>query len=235
MRSSSFDALAISFTSIQLRPAVMALLQDIGAKRGSGEGRRFPLISHSGLPRNAARLIGKFRRAGLTVYLRNITSTAGIPSIDCTLVEELTDGQHFVHGGCGTHPDARVALIRALTEGAQSRVACIQGGREDLPEIVHPPRTVDPSDVFGTAETTSFTEIKSWQHDFIDDDVRFLLRRMKSAGFDKVIAVDLTRPELRIPVIRIIVPRAEAWTVFHLHTERGIFGQRVTNELVSRA
>ena len=36
--------------------------------------------------------------------------------------------------GCGTHPDARIALTRALTEAAQSRLSCIQGGRENLPD-----------------------------------------------------------------------------------------------------
>ena len=40
------------------------------------------------------------------------------------------------HSGCGTHPDARIALTRALTEAAQSRLTCIQGGREDLPDFV---------------------------------------------------------------------------------------------------
>ena len=37
--------------------------------------------------------------------------------------------------GHGTHPDARIALLRAITEVSQTRAANIQGARDDLRRI----------------------------------------------------------------------------------------------------
>jgi YcaO-like protein with predicted kinase domain len=68
--------------------------------------------------------------------IRSAGSTAGIASIDCTIVERRVDGTDTAFGGCGAHPDSRVALLRAITEAAQSRVTLIQGGREDLAEVL---------------------------------------------------------------------------------------------------
>jgi hypothetical protein len=70
------------------------------------------------------------------VQLQNLTSGTGIATIGCTIAEP--QGLPIVmnaHSGCGTHPDARIALTRALTEAAQTRLTCIQGGREDLPDL----------------------------------------------------------------------------------------------------
>jgi len=123
------------------------------------------------------------------------------------------------------------ALRRALSEAAQSRVACIQGGREDLPEII---RSRIPCDVdlrFGGGEEIAFSEIASYEHPSINEDVELILQRLSLSGFGQVLAFDLTRPEVGIPVVRVLVPKAEAWTIFYLHTGRGAFGDRVLHEL----
>lgn len=224
------DALAIALTSLELAPAVGEVLAGIGLAPAGGRAaiqRSFPLISLDGLPRAAALLVRRLRAAGLRVYVRDVTSTAGVPTFDCTIAE----GRQLVHGGCGTHPDARVALTRALSEAAQSRVGCIQGGREDLPEVVRPHAGLDPEEVYGKGPVRPFSSVRTYQHDSVDEDVRFLLRRLKAAGFTQVVALDLTRPEIGVPVVRVVVPKAESWTVFHLHTERGVFGSRVAKVL----
>jgi len=228
------DALAIYCSYFELAPAVHQILTRLEQKPNASTRAPlawFPLVELDTLPDTAGRLVRKFQSAGLKVYLRDITCTAGIPTLDCTIVESLSDRQHLVHGGCGTHPDARVALSRALTEAAQSRIACIQGGREDLPEIVMPPVEFDPEETYGKGERRPYSSINSFEHDNVDDDLRFLVSRLKTAGFSQIAAVNLTRPEIGIPVIRVIVPEAETWTVFHLHTGRGVFGRRVAKSL----
>lgn len=226
------DALALSTAKAQIRPTIADVLAQIGFVPSSDPIDYRPRqISLRGLPRKGALLVGKMQRAGLKVFLRDFTSTAGVATIDCTIAEDGPSGIPEVHGGCGTHPDARVALTRALTEAAQSRVACIQGGREDLPEIIRPKAPYKAEDLYGGGETVKFADIPSYQHDCIDDDVMFMLKRMQAWGLDEIIAFDLTKPDVGIPVIRVVVPRAEAWTVFHLHTGRGVFGKRVVRQL----
>ena len=39
--------------------------------------------------------------------------------------------------GYGTHPDARIALICAITEVSQTRAGNIQGARDDLKKITY--------------------------------------------------------------------------------------------------
>jgi ribosomal protein S12 methylthiotransferase accessory factor len=226
------DALAMAMADAQIKPAVSDVLAQIGfaPKSSAADGKPRQLSLH-GLPRKAALLVAKLRRAGLKVFLRDLTCTAGIPTIDCTIAEESPDGIPNVHGGCGTHPDARVALTRALTEASQSRIACIQGGREDLPDIIKPKAPYDIADLYDGGKIIQFRDIPTYQHDSVDKDVSFLLDQLREWGFAEVVAFDLTRPDVGIPVVRIVVPRAEAWTVFHLHTGRGVFGERVANRI----
>jgi ribosomal protein S12 methylthiotransferase accessory factor len=221
------DALALSSTVLDLKPAVDCLILELGHQTEVRRQQGYSLIDHDSLPHRERLLVERFRAAGLLIYLRDLSASVGFPTFDCTVVEPQLGG-YVVHGGCGTHPDARVAVSRALTEAAQSRVACIQGGREDLPEIIAPPRNFDPDAFYGQGEVQMFADVQSFQHDTVDEDIRFLLSRARARGFERVVAFDLTRPELGVPAVRIIMPKAEAWTVFHLHTGRGVFGGRVS-------
>jgi len=229
------DATALCAASRDLAPAVAQILESMATGSLEAEAlvpvHGFPLIDLASLPEQAQVLVDKLRRARLLVYLRDATSTVGIATLDCAIVEPRSDGCHLVHGGSGTHPDARVAATRALTEAAQSRVGHIQGGREDLPSIVRTPVAFDPDEVYGRGELRPFSSIRSYQHGRIDEDIACLLDGLQRDGFPQVVAVDLTRPEVGVPVVRIVVPRAEAWNVFFIHARRAVFGTRVSRIL----
>jgi YcaO-like protein with predicted kinase domain len=221
------DAEALMMARTQIGPAARALLGIAGDPVRSAPRQ----ISFDGLPRRAVPLISMLRHAGLRVFLRDYTSTAGIATIDCTVVERGNDGVDTAYGGCGSHPDARVALLRAITEAAQSRVTMIQGGREDLPEVLRQNPAVHVEDLFEGAEVISFADVPTVDHQYIDDDVDFMIERLPRDGITQLIAFDLTHPDVGIPVVRVVVPLAETWTVFHLHTGRGTFGPRIAQEM----
>ena len=62
----------------------------------------------------------------------------------------------------------------------------------------------------------------------MNDDVELMIERMRLSGFDQVIVFDITRAEVGIPVVRFIVPRAEAWTFYLMHAGRaGYRGSRI--------
>lgn len=222
------DAEALVMARTQIGPAARALL-------GTGSddlARPTPRqIALEGLPKRARPLISMLLHAGLRVFLRDLTRTAGIATIDCTIVERGHDGVDAAYGGCGSHPDARVALLRAITEAAQSRITLIQGGREDLPEVLHQNPAVHVEDLFEGAEMISFGDMPTVDHQYIDDDVELMMERLPHDGLNQLVAFDLTHPDVKIPVVRVVVPLAETWTVFHLHTGRGTFGPRIAQEL----
>jgi ribosomal protein S12 methylthiotransferase accessory factor len=224
------DAASLAMAKADLRSAVAGILTGIGFDCGL-PAEPAPSISLRGLPRRAAALVRKLQRAGLEVQLQNLTSTIGIPTIGCTIVDPQGPAVFNTHAGCGTHPDARIALTRALTEAAQSRLTGIQGGREDLPDFV-PPAGAPPVETrHSGVQPIDFDDIVSYQHPSVNDDVEFIIERMRQSGFDQVVAVDITRADVAIPVVRVIVPRAEAWTLYFAHGDRASLGLRALQQI----
>ena len=226
------DATGLAMARADVRPAVAAMLADLGFGGMSAEPGEAPLISLRGLPRPAAALVRRLQRAGLEVELLDLTSATGIATIACTIVDRqgLPTGMN-AHSGCGTHPDARIALTRALTEAAQSRLTCIQGGREDLPDFVPARRTPPVEAKHRSRHTIGFDDIASYRHPSVNDDVEFIIERMRQSGFAQVVVVDITRKEVGIPVVRVIVPRSEAWTIYFADGGRASLGPRALQEI----
>ena len=164
--------------------------------------------------------------------LLDLTSATGIATIACSISEPQGPPNVMnAFSGCGTHPDARIALTRALTEAAQSRLTCIQGGREDLPD--HAPAKGAPpvQKQQGHGHTISFDDIASYQHPSVNDDVEFIIDRMRQSGFEQAVVVDITRQDVGIPVVRVIVPRSEIWTLYFSGGGRASMGPRALQQV----
>lgn len=229
------DALALAQTIALLAPAVTQLC--LGGETEASPNRQ-PVPAEGGrrvaldtLPPVARGLVRKMERAGLRVRLRDISAPIGVATLECTCIEERLDGRRLIHGGSGSHPDARVAVTRALTEAAQSRVAHIQGGREDIADIVQENQPSQPIDVVDDGNSYSFTTIPTVENANIDDDIEYLLGRLSAADFDQVIFVDLTQEELGVPVVRALIPEAETWSLFFSHGARARLGDRAKQAL----
>ncbi len=224
------DSMSLALARSHVRPAVAAILSEMGFAAGiSAQGEEPPQLSLRGLPRAAAALVRKLQRVGLEVQLRNLTSQTGIATIGCTIVDRTAPVAFADASGCGTHPDARVALTRALTEAAQTRLTAIQGGREDLLDVLRNVGTLSDWPVAG--RSIDFEQIPSYEHSSINEDVEFMLERMRQSGFEQVVVVDVTRIAVAIPAVRVIVPRAESWTLSIVHSGRAAVGGRVLQQI----
>jgi ribosomal protein S12 methylthiotransferase accessory factor len=157
-------------------------------------------------------------RAGISVAAWEITSDIGIPAFKCQIVEQAHDPLRrlYVNDGMGCHPDRGVALLRALTEAAQSRLTLISGARDDCfrheYEHLRSPDLIGQhqAQTFGQPAARRFACGPSWEGETFDEDVAWELERLLAAGIERAIVVDLTRPEFRIPVVRVIVPGLES-------------------------
>lgn len=169
-------------------------------------------------------LLDRFERAGLDVLIKDVTSDLGLPAFDVTIVDrepgELVPGHGA--GGAGAHPSAEVALCRALTEAAQSRVTVIAGSRDDMAPSdyaswgTHRSRRWQPEDDGADLAVCSFADRPSIENDTIEEDVDWMVAALGRAGLDEVMVVDLTRPEFGIPVVKVVVPGLEcAGTMEH--------------------
>jgi len=170
----------------------------------------------------------KFADARVEVTVKDITSDIGIPTMAAVADDVLLRDPTLLTIGIGTHTSARIAVMRALTEVAQSRLTQIHGAREnttiaDLRKKMGYDRAKRINGYwFKDNGQVAYPDIPSYDSDDFVKDIRFAIEALDKRGLDRVIVVDLSREEIGIPVVRVIVPGLE---VFAMDPERR--GKRV--------
>jgi ribosomal protein S12 methylthiotransferase accessory factor len=181
----------------------------------------------------------KFADAQVEVRVREITSDIGIPTMAAVADDVLLKDPMLLTIGIGTHTSARIAVMRALTEVAQSRLTQIHGAREDttLAELRKKMGYDRAKRInaywFRDNGTEEYNSVLSSDSDDFLTDIRCMIEALNKQGLDRVIVVDLTREEIGIPVVRVIVPGLE---VFAMDGERrGVRADNAKNHRLSRA
>jgi ribosomal protein S12 methylthiotransferase accessory factor len=165
-------------------------------------------------------LLDKFARAELYPVVRDVTSDFGIPCVLAAVADESVPGFPQAHLGAGAHPNARIAVARALTELAQSRAVDIQGVREDIAPIgvvVRPEERklqrvhkIQPQLwlLQQAGVQRRFCDIGSFENEDVGEDIQLILSRLTANGIERVIVVDFSEPG-RFSVVRVMVPGLE--------------------------
>jgi ribosomal protein S12 methylthiotransferase accessory factor len=104
--------------------------------------------------------------------------------------------------------------LRALTEAAQARLTLIAGSRDDIGVARYregPGRQQDPAlaDALVRSGGKRFSDVPTFFSQTFHEDVSWELARLRTVGIVEVAIVDLTLPEYRIPVVRVIIPGLE--------------------------
>lgn len=184
-----------------------------------------PHLDLDTLPTPAAALAERFEAAGVRLSLRDVTSTAGIPTVLATSIDLETPGLSVGHNGIGTHPDSEVAIVRAITEVAQSRAVDIGAVREDLVEagtsvdkwLRHMQRAsgYDPSAWPHTlpGALRDADDLPTYRHADLIDDIRIMLDGLVREGVERAVVVDLSPPDVPACVVRVVVPSLESWAI----------------------
>jgi YcaO-like protein with predicted kinase domain len=162
-------------------------------------------------------LLDRFGAAGVALRLFDVTSDIRVPVVLCLAVpEEETDDAVQSELGSGCHPDPAVVLARAVTEAAQVRLTRIAGARDDLdPTAWDAPRRAERERIMRRwlRETTlavrPFSALPGCAGATLREDLGAMLARLAAAGLAEAVWVDLTRPEVGLPVVRVIVPGLE--------------------------
>lgn len=159
--------------------------------------------------------IDRIGAAGLDLAIWETTTDVGVASFRCIIVEaDARNGHIGIGDGC--HPHRGIALLRALTEAVQTRMTYISGARDDMtPDEFTPQarsrKTRFARDLINRSEPTrDFSHSPHHNADNFEDDLAWLLARLRGAGCDQILTVDLTRPEIGVPVVRAVIPGLEA-------------------------
>jgi ribosomal protein S12 methylthiotransferase accessory factor len=206
-----------------------------GTEAGAGgvdDCDAYPRIDLSAAGWPIAELLEKFERAGLRPIVRDISSDFDVCCAIACAVDDCIPGFPQVHSGLGAHPNARIAVVRALTELAQSRAVDIQGVREDILPASATPREHDLHTqrisridyarwmLRDEGGERLFADVRSVEHHDIADDIKLILAALARQGLDRAIVVNLTEPG-GFAVVRAIVPGLEYWA-----TDHGKLGER---------
>jgi ribosomal protein S12 methylthiotransferase accessory factor len=163
-------------------------------------------------------LLQRFAAAQVEVTVWDTTTDIGIPCFRCQVADSWSLGCEPLHpvAGYGCHPRREIALMRALTEAAQGRLTLIAGARDDLSQSLF---DADEARLAAREATGAggaspgvrhFRDIPTWSAPSVEEDVEWQLSRLKLAGIQQVVVVELTKPEFEIPVVRVVIPGLEA-------------------------
>lgn len=162
-------------------------------------------------------LLDQLERARIAVTIDDMTSDVGIATFRVNLMDrELDENRPIMPStGSGTHLSRDVALSRALTEAAQSRLTLIAGSRDDLPRERYRNAQdferlrAQRAHLLAVRAERSYRDVPSFDSDDVTADILREQELLMNVGVERIIVVDLTKPELGIPVARVIVPGLE--------------------------
>jgi len=182
-------------------------------------------------------ILKKLEAASIKEYAKDITSDVGITTVGVAIDDETTRDPALLSLGVGTHLIPEVAALRALTEAVQSRLTTIHGTREDTFKAEFARRIgyermkrLNKRWFTPSGETVRLEELNSVLNQDFLEDINYTVKRLSESGFDEVVLVDLTKPDLRVPAVRVIVPGME---VYALDKDR--MGGRLRTRLCSRS
>lgn len=173
------------------------------------------MVDVTELPGDSGAWAQQLTSNGLRVTVQDLTSEFEVPVFGAFIVDSDFPGNEdhittFAGHGCDLDP--RRAVFRALTEATQAHSIVALGARDTFEGMrplpnrvarlrrrldVTQPRTLVPL----RAHVESSGDL--WQ------DVRVVVARLRASGLPRCLVVDLTRKQLGVPVVRVIVPGLE--------------------------
>jgi ribosomal protein S12 methylthiotransferase accessory factor len=161
--------------------------------------------------------------AGLDLFVWSISTSIDIPAFVCTIADRRRRTPYAQHAtGYGCHPFPTIALSRAITEAAQSRLTHISGLREDLTwsryreefscetgknrawlaRLAQQSATIDFDALCAATPAVPLDTSALLDH---------ILQRLRSAGLQSAVVVDLAATD-EFSIVYVCVPELEYLT-----------------------
>lgn len=164
-------------------------------------------------------LIEKFEDANVSIKLINLTSENDIPTVGAVSEDLSLKDPALLTLGIGTHLDPEIAVIRAITEVAQSRATQIHGTREDTTRAnllretgYERMKRLNKHWFRESSEVIDLKDITDYSKDSFKEDIIMTMELLERSDISDAYYVDLTR-SVGIPVVRSIIPGMELFSV----------------------
>jgi ribosomal protein S12 methylthiotransferase accessory factor len=168
------------------------------------------LVETASLPDGVREIVGRAEQNGLQLKVRTIPNDYGIPFFAAFVFDLNNPSRKTFNGGWACDLDRDRALIRAVNEAAQSRVAFIHGGRKapasDADEQVrrHMMGVSDPR------QQVLLTDIPDLAVDStLQQKLDALIEILRRVVREPIYRVVFTPPDSPLQVVRVVVPLME--------------------------
>jgi len=162
-----------------------------------------PLMPESLNVGELAEIVARISGAGMKLAVHDITWCEGLPAI---LVDMVSPDLPHIWRGAGCHTSPEVAVSRALTEAAQSRLTYISGARDDLTQFGE---GQDVGAVFASFEPPAgeraLEDVAGLASLDVSTDLDLVVGALVTRGYEPF-WINLTRPDVDLPVVRCFVP-----------------------------
>ncbi|MGL4670461.1 MAG: YcaO-related McrA-glycine thioamidation protein [Methanobacteriaceae archaeon] len=167
-------------------------------------------------------ILNKFKEAGIKIKLMDLTADIKIPTIAASADDNILKDPALLTLGVGTHLNPEIAVLRALTEVAQSRATQIHGTREDTVRAVFMRKAGYERmkkinkhyfEDYTSENCIGLTEIKNRSSNSFKKDINTCVKELNTNNIKNVLFTDLKREELGIDVVRVIIPEMEVYSV----------------------
>ena len=164
--------------------------------------------------------IDKFESEGIKIKLMDFTADINVPTIAASADDTVTKDAGLLTLGIGTHLDPEVAVFRALTEVAQSRATQINGAREDTVRAdfareagYERMKRINRYYFREEENKVDFKNIENRSTTSISEDLKIVSKDLADNEIKHILYADLTRPELDVSVVRVIIPEMELYAI----------------------
>ena len=151
-------------------------------------------------------LLGQLRAAGVSVELAVVDNSFTLP-VCLAYLWSPDYPATFAGAGCHLHPG--IALARAITEAAQSRLTCIVGTRDDLPShndlFDSDPPHLDGASDRPCAPWNLWPARRELPAD-LADQAAYVARRITHVTGHEPVALDLSEPAGPVAAVKVICP-----------------------------
>ncbi len=206
-----------------LEASIQALLELIERDIWSFEFVRCEskLIEAASLPDEVREIVERAERNGLQLKVRTITNDYGMPFFAAFVFDLNNPSRKTFNGGWACDLDRDRALVRAVTEAAQSRVAFIHGGRK-VPTSRAPGVALDAQEREARLVRQHMLGVSDKRHQMLLTDIPDLavagtlqqklgavIERLRRVIREPIYRVVFTPAESPLQVVRVVVPLLE--------------------------
>lgn len=162
----------------------------------------------------------RFTSNGINIKLMDFTADINVPTIAASADDTVTRDAGLLTLGMGTHLDPEVAILRALTEVAQSRATQINGAREDTVRAdfareagYERMKRINKYYFRQEENQINLSDIENKSTTSINEDLEIVKDELTSNDIKHILYHDLTRSELDVSVVRVIIPEMEIYAI----------------------